>query len=87
MINESLRKAAQLKREEASYEKALLDETANKETRVCNAEKILLKKWTDSRKARDKIDDNISRKLSNIRWYLLPIELIGKIAGISRRNA
>lgn len=82
LINESLRKAAQLKREEASYEKALLDETANKETRVCNAEKILLKKWTDSRKARDTIDDNISRKLSNIRWYLLPIELIGKIAGI-----
>lgn len=81
LMRDSLREAAQLKREEDAYEKALLDETACKETRVCGAEELLLGKWADSRERRDSIDDGISRRLSRLRWLLMPLELIGKVAG------
>ncbi len=82
LLGKSLKDSAQLKREEVTYEKAIVDETACKETRVCCAGEIFLNKWTHSRNKRDLIEDNISHKMHILKWYLVPLELAGNVAGI-----
>lgn len=82
LLNKHMQESAQCRREEDTFEKAVLDEYACKETRVCNAATLLMGKWEGSRNRRDQIEDDISKKLSLFRWLLLPLDLVGRIAGI-----
>lgn len=71
----------QCQREEAEYEKALVDEVACKESRLTGADALLMRKWKDSRRRRDTIEDDRSKKMFALRLLLSVLICAGNIGG------
>ncbi len=71
----------QCQREEAEYEKAVIDEIACKESRLTGANALLIKKWKNSRMKRDAIEDGKSKKTLLLKDSLSILECAGSMGG------
>ena len=72
---------SQCQREEAEYEKAVVDEVACKESRLTGADTLMISKWIESRKTRDSIEDAKSKKMLNLRLFLSILSCAGTVGG------
>lgn len=71
----------QCQREEAEFEKAVVDEVACKESRLTGANALLTRKWKKSRGRRDGIEEGKSRKILILKLSLAALECAGGMGG------
>lgn len=71
----------QCMREEAEYVKAMIDETACKESRITYAIAMLMEKWSDSRSHRDNMEKRKLQKILLLKLALMPLEILGNHGG------
>lgn len=71
----------QCRKEEGEYLKGLIDEVACKESRMTYASNLLSLKWSDSRRQRDSIEKEKSRKTALLQTLLIPVDFIGSFGG------
>lgn len=76
-----LETVTQCQREEAEYEKAVIDEVACKESRLTGANALLIRKWKMSRTKRDAIENSRSKKKLIAKLSLGIIECAGNMGG------
>lgn len=76
-------KTSQLQREAEEYKKAMIDESACKESRLTNAIDVFMKKWNDNRKEYDSIAVRKSRKTWCLRMLLSWFETMGNVGGFA----
>lgn len=71
----------QCRKEEGEYLKGLIDEVACKESRMTYASDLLSLKWSESRRQRDSIEKEKSRKTALLQILLIPVDFIGSFGG------
>ena len=71
----------QCRKEEGEYLKGLIDEVACKESRMTYASDLLSLKWSESRRRRDSIENEKSRKTTLLQILLIPVDFIGSFGG------
>lgn len=71
----------QCRKEECEYLKGLIDEVACKESRMTYASDLLSLKWSESRRRRDSIEKEKSRKTALLQMLLAPVDFVGSFGG------
>ncbi len=71
----------QCRKEEGEYLKGLIDEVACKESRMTYASDLLSLKWSESRRQRDSIEKEKSRKTALLQMLLVPVDFVGSFGG------